>query len=166
MWSAPRPAQGPSGCSTDASSEASSEAMLNPDLKASSQRPYNDTGRRAVADEADAEEAGEGREARRAGDGMASSDLFCQIKFNDEDMAVQAVDVVLVSPVHVVLPPSSLPATSSANGTLCPSSLSSSAMHDQTPGAVGAGIWLDNTMPGRHLVRSLASLPAQAHMMA
>ena len=74
--------------------------MLNPDLKASSQRPYNDTGRRAVADEADAEEAGEGREARRAGDGMASSDLFCQIKFNDEDMAVQAVDVVLVSPVH------------------------------------------------------------------
>jgi hypothetical protein len=140
--------------------------MLNPDSTASWQRPCNHTGRRVVVDEADEEDAGEGRRAGRDGDGMAvrmaSSDLFCQIKFNDEDMTVQAMDVVLVSPVHVVLPPSSLPATSSANGTLCPSSSSSSAMHDRMSGAVGAGIWLDNTMPGRHLVRSLAALAALA----
>jgi hypothetical protein len=129
--------------------------MLNPDSTASWQRPCNHTGRRAVVDEADEEDADEGKRAGSDGDGMASSDLFCQIKFNDEDMTVQATDVVLVSPVHVVLPPSSLPATSSANGTLCPSSSSSSAMHDRMPVAVGAGIWLENTMPGRHLVRSL-----------
>jgi hypothetical protein len=108
-----------------------------------------------VAEGAEEAEGAEGTEGEgRGSDAMASSSLFCQMQFNDEDMAQRPVDVVVAnvssSSSVASCPHDSPPANSTASRT------ASSRPAHAAP--MGAGIWLENTMSGVHTCRSAAVL--------
>ncbi len=156
------------------SPRASSDAMLDPEEAAPAGEELSSRIDRAhLAWPEQAEQVQQVQGAERAereawgGDAMALSSLFCQIQFNYEDMAQRPVDVVVANV-------SLLPNGAAHGACSAPSSAAAAGPHGSAPAnstssstapwrpthaaPMGAGIWLENTMPGLHTCRSPPAL--------